>query len=83
MTKIRGEELKPLHRLCYGKSGTTVTVKRDLRKFNGFSFDVNSREFEKRKALAMKLRGVEVTFERCTFNVVYLTFQGLSSCGFY
>lgn len=60
MSKVYSEGLKSLHKLCYGKPGTTTTRKRDLRKFNGFSFEIDSPEFERKKALAMKLNFTEV-----------------------
>lgn len=60
ISKAHNETLKSLHRLCFGTSGTATSRKRDLRRFNGYAFDGNSSEFEKKKVMAMKLTTTEV-----------------------
>lgn len=60
--KVYSDGLKTLHRLCFGTPGVATTRKRDLRKFNGFPFEVESPEFEKKKTLAMKLNSSEASF---------------------
>ncbi|PFX27900.1 protein DEK-like [Stylophora pistillata] len=42
-------ELKPLHKLFYGREGRVTEVKRNVRKFNGFAFQKDSKEYEAKK----------------------------------
>lgn len=60
MTKQYSEGLKSLHRLCYGSQGAATMRKKDLRKFNGYSFNEDSQDFQRKKTLAMKLSTAEV-----------------------
>lgn len=54
MQKAKPEDLKLLHRLCFGKLGKAATVKKILKKFNGFEFAVDSDEFKKKKEVIDK-----------------------------
>lgn len=48
------EELKTMHRLCYGRVGKQTTVKKFLRDFCGFAKDA---DVEKKTEVIMKLDG--------------------------
>ncbi|KAF8791408.1 Protein DEK like protein [Argiope bruennichi] len=49
------EDLKPLHRILYGRVGSASQIKKSIRKFSGFPFGKNSPEFDRKKASAEKL----------------------------
>ncbi|XP_027045575.1 protein DEK-like [Pocillopora damicornis] len=42
-------ELKPLHKLLYGREGRVMEVKKNIRKFNGFPFEKDSKDYEAKK----------------------------------
>ena len=48
------EELKTLHRLCYGRVGKQTTIKKFLRDFSGFA---SGEDMEKKEAVIFKLDG--------------------------
>lgn len=61
MSKVNSDQpIIWLHKLCYGGPGSATTRRRDIRKFNGFSFDLIAPEFDRKKALAMKCKNSEV-----------------------
>uniref|UniRef100_A0A158R4N9 DEK_C domain-containing protein n=1 Tax=Syphacia muris TaxID=451379 RepID=A0A158R4N9_9BILA len=60
INKVHSERLKTFHRILYGSQGKNGLRKKNLRKFNGFGFEVGSAGFEKKKALLMKLNVSEV-----------------------
>ncbi|CAL1298535.1 unnamed protein product [Larinioides sclopetarius] len=49
------EDLKPLHRILFGRVGAASQIKKNIRKFSGFSFVKNSLEFDRKKAITEKL----------------------------
>ncbi|XP_074636540.1 protein DEK-like [Acropora palmata] len=42
-------ELKPLHKLLFGRDGRAPEIKKNIRKFNGFAFEKDSKEYEAKK----------------------------------
>ncbi|KAM7534172.1 hypothetical protein Aperf_G00000109533 [Anoplocephala perfoliata] len=52
--KSKPVDLKLLHFACFGRAGAASEVRSNLRKFNGFPFDVKSPEYMKREAGLMK-----------------------------
>lgn len=42
-------ELKPLHKLLFGRDGRATEIKKNIRKFNGFAFEKDSKEYEAKK----------------------------------
>ncbi|XP_054273897.1 protein DEK-like isoform X1 [Macrosteles quadrilineatus] len=52
--RAKPEDLKLLHRLCFGKPGKAAAVKKTLKKFNGFEYNVDSEEFKKKKEFVDK-----------------------------
>ncbi|GFR05318.1 protein DEK [Trichonephila clavata] len=49
------EDLKPLHRILFGRVGSAPQIKRNIRKFSGFPFEKKSTEFDRKKTTVEKL----------------------------
>eukprot|EP01135_Chromosphaera_perkinsii_P002164 Nk52_evm98s217 gene=Nk52_evmTU98s217 len=49
--KIKGEELKPLHRLLFGNPGKAKEVKANIRQFKGFIFKDDAEKEKKKEIL--------------------------------
>ncbi|KAM7446956.1 hypothetical protein ABFA07_004779 [Porites harrisoni] len=47
--KCAAVELKPLHKLLYGREGRVMEIKKNIRKFNGFAFEKDTKEYESKK----------------------------------
>lgn len=58
-TKVEG--LQPLHQLCYDAAGKANVMRKNLRKFDGFEFDRESDEFQKRLDAANKMDLAKLT----------------------
>ncbi|XP_013889797.1 protein DEK [Austrofundulus limnaeus] len=54
ITRMKPEDLKPLHSILFDRPGKMVSIKKNLRLFNGFSFDSNSAEFSKKRDKLLK-----------------------------
>jgi protein DEK len=54
LQRYKSDELKTLHRVLFGRVGKTTMIKKNLRKFNGFDFDKESDQFEKKKHAVQK-----------------------------
>jgi len=54
LNKTNHDDLKPLHRLLFGKQGKAWEIKRNIRKFNGFAFEEDTPEYKKKKEFAEK-----------------------------
>ncbi|XP_046578055.1 protein DEK-like [Haliotis rubra] len=52
---LKADDLKPLHRIVFGKKGTSQEVKKNLRQFCGFSFSKEDKEYDKRVSIIGKL----------------------------
>ncbi|XP_033737269.1 protein DEK-like [Pecten maximus] len=52
--KNKADDLKVLHKYLFGLRGATNTVKKNLRNFNGFSFEKDDKEYEKKTAVLIK-----------------------------
>ncbi|VDL70287.1 unnamed protein product [Nippostrongylus brasiliensis] len=68
-----GVPLGSMHKVLYGTTGKSTTMKREIRKFTGFGFAENSPEFNKKVALLSKLTVDQLKFIR---NVLGLHFSG-------
>ncbi|CAH1966803.1 unnamed protein product [Acanthoscelides obtectus] len=55
ITRYKNDDLKTLHRLLFKVNGKTTLVKKNIRKFNGFDFDKDSDEYQKKIASVQKL----------------------------
>ncbi|XP_064626559.1 protein DEK-like [Lineus longissimus] len=60
ISKTSSDDCKILHRTIYGRPGTVSMVKRNLRKFCGFTFSEDSPEFNKKKSNLAKLQVTEL-----------------------
>lgn len=49
ISKTMAYSIKILHRICFGKVASIPESKKHLRLFNGFDFDKDSKEYEKKK----------------------------------
>ncbi|KAJ3597962.1 hypothetical protein NHX12_001477 [Muraenolepis orangiensis] len=47
--KLKPGDLKPLHAIMFDRPGKTVSMRKNMRQFNGFLFDVNSQQFTKKR----------------------------------
>ncbi|XP_078478959.1 protein DEK-like [Lampetra planeri] len=54
ITKMKTTDLKPLHAILFDRPGKISTIKRNLRLFNGFAFDVNSEQYGKKRDKILK-----------------------------
>ncbi|KAI0226492.1 Protein DEK, partial [Lamellibrachia satsuma] len=54
LKRVHGDELKPLHRVLYHRAGTTTEVKKNIRKFCGFTYAKNSADYDKRVQVIAK-----------------------------
>nr|CAI5824446.1 unnamed protein product [Callosobruchus analis] len=55
ISRFKNDDLKPLHRLLFKVNGKSTLVKKNIRKFNGFNFDKESEEYQKKIGSAQKL----------------------------
>jgi len=54
LQRYKSDELKALHKVIFSRVGKTTMIKKNLRKFNGFDFDKESDQFEKKKHVVQK-----------------------------
>jgi len=54
LQRYKSDELKALHKVIFSRVGKTTMIKKNLRKFNGFDFDKESDQFEKKKHAVQK-----------------------------
>ncbi|GMR61341.1 hypothetical protein PMAYCL1PPCAC_31536 [Pristionchus mayeri] len=57
-------DLRPLYRICYGAQGKTTTLRRELKKFNGFSFAKNSEEYKRKHLVTNKFTRADLAHVR-------------------
>ncbi|XP_064604983.1 protein DEK-like isoform X2 [Liolophura sinensis] len=55
LQKSRGEDLKVLHRILFGRVSTPGMVKKNIRQFCGFPFSKGDKEHDKKIAILVKL----------------------------
>merc|ERR1712083_62754 len=48
LERHRADDLKLFHRALFGKHAPAVDIKRNIRKFSGFTFTTDSKEHEKK-----------------------------------
>jgi len=65
----KSDSLKALHRVLFNRPGTASMVKKNIRIFNGFSFDANSPEYEKKLGQLTKLSMAELKLIRSVIGV--------------
>ncbi|KAK2845141.1 hypothetical protein Q5P01_011800 [Channa striata] len=54
ITKMKPADLKPLHAILFDRPGKMATIKKNLRLFNGFSFDADSEQYTKKREKLLK-----------------------------
>ncbi|GMR56456.1 hypothetical protein PMAYCL1PPCAC_26651, partial [Pristionchus mayeri] len=57
-------DLRPLYRICYGTPGTIKSLRKELKKFNGFSFVKNSEEYKRKHAVVNKYTRADLSHMR-------------------
>lgn len=48
VSRTKAEDLKPLHRVLFRRTGQNTEVKKNIRQFSGFPFSTSDKEYEKR-----------------------------------
>ncbi|XP_023126283.2 protein DEK [Amphiprion ocellaris] len=54
ITKMKPADLKPLHAILFDRPGKISTLKKNLRLFNGFPFDADSEQYNKKREKLLK-----------------------------
>lgn len=54
MSKTKAEDLKTLHKILYNRPGSVPTLKRNIRLFTGFSFEIGSDQHKKKEEVLKK-----------------------------
>lgn len=67
MAKTTSDNYSTLHRLLFGVVGVALHRKKNIRRFNGYDFDKDSKQYEAKLA-AMR-------FAHQTFNFILRFFQ--------
>ncbi|GMT02692.1 hypothetical protein PENTCL1PPCAC_24866, partial [Pristionchus entomophagus] len=63
-TEKKVDDLRSLYRICYGTKGKITVLRKELRKFNGFSFAKDTDEFKKKQILVNKLTKADLSHAR-------------------
>lgn len=74
--RAKPEDLKLLHRLCFGRQCKAAVLKKNIKKFNGFDFEEASDEYEKRKATFGKNKKVTVSHLKNVGNILDIIKSG-------
>jgi len=66
----QSDELKQLHRLCFGKPGVKTMIKKNLREFSGFVADDMAAEKAKKLAMVLKhdLKVIKGMLDTCDLS---------------
>uniref|UniRef100_A0A8D3E3J5 DEK proto-oncogene n=1 Tax=Scophthalmus maximus TaxID=52904 RepID=A0A8D3E3J5_SCOMX len=54
ITKMKPADLKPLHAILFDRPGKMAMMKKNLRLFNGFPFDADSEQYNKKREKLLK-----------------------------
>ncbi|KAG7475917.1 DEK isoform X1 [Solea senegalensis] len=54
ITKMKLADLKPLHAILFDRPGKMSSIKKNLRLFNGFPFDADSEQYNKKREKLLK-----------------------------
>ncbi|KAJ8402785.1 hypothetical protein AAFF_G00364570 [Aldrovandia affinis] len=49
ITKMKVEDLKPLHKIIFDRPGAVASVKKNIRQFSGFLFEADSQPYTKKR----------------------------------
>lgn len=73
ITSNKGETLQTLHIIAYDQPGKTNMIKKNLRKFCGFEFDIKSEDYKKRVDATQK---VDINKLKTTCEILNLDKKG-------
>lgn len=77
--KMKPVDLKPLHALLFDRPGKISMMKKNLRMFNGFPFDVDSEQYSKKRDKLLKNSKFTCTKLRFMCKVLDLEQKGTHS----
>ncbi|XP_018618369.1 protein DEK [Scleropages formosus] len=52
--RMKADELKPLHKILFNRPGAAASLKKNIRQFSGFTFDVNSDGYNKKREVVKR-----------------------------
>ncbi|XP_062847357.1 protein DEK-like isoform X4 [Trichomycterus rosablanca] len=58
--KLKAPLLKPLHKIVYDRPGAASSLRKNLRLFNGFPFEIDSDAYKKKREKIIKLPKVQL-----------------------
>ncbi|XP_066539189.1 protein DEK isoform X2 [Hoplias malabaricus] len=58
--RLKAPLLKPLHKILYDRPGAAASLRKNLRLFNGFQFEMDSDSYHKKKEKMTRLHNVEL-----------------------
>ncbi|KAK3551999.1 hypothetical protein QTP70_031616 [Hemibagrus guttatus] len=58
--KLKAPQLKPLHKIIYDRPGAVSSLRKHLRLFNGFPFEIDSDPYNKKKEKVLKLPKIQL-----------------------
>ncbi|KAG7336241.1 hypothetical protein KOW79_000934 [Hemibagrus wyckioides] len=58
--KLKAPQLKPLHKIIYDRPGAVSSLRKHLRLFNGFPFELDSDPYNKKKEKVLKLPKIQL-----------------------
>ncbi|KAI5106446.1 protein DEK, partial [Silurus meridionalis] len=74
--KLKAPQLKPLHKILYDRPGAVSSLRKNLRLFNGFSFEIESDSYNKKKEKLQKLPKIQL---RTICQILDLEISGTQS----
>ncbi|KAM7294307.1 protein DEK isoform X2, partial [Ixodes scapularis] len=54
INKHKADSLKGLHKILFNRAGAPMEIKKNLKKFSGFTFDKDSADYDKKKKALIK-----------------------------
>ncbi|KAM9353766.1 protein DEK isoform 2-T3 [Symphorus nematophorus] len=79
ISKMKPADLKPLHVILFDRPGKMATLKKNLRLFNGFPFDVDSEQYTKKREKLLKSSNFTNTKLKVVCGVLDLEKKGTHS----
>nr|XP_015805042.2 protein DEK [Nothobranchius furzeri]XP_015805043.2 protein DEK [Nothobranchius furzeri]XP_015805044.2 protein DEK [Nothobranchius furzeri]XP_015805046.2 protein DEK [Nothobranchius furzeri] len=79
ITRMKLVDLKQLHMLLFDRPGKMATLKKNLRLFNGFPFDVDSEQYNKKREKLLKNSSFTNTKLKVVCTVLDLEKKGTHS----
>ncbi|XP_026770209.3 protein DEK [Pangasianodon hypophthalmus] len=58
--KLKAPQLKPLHKILYDRPGAVSSLRKHLRLFNGFPFEIDSDPYNKKREKVLKLPKIQL-----------------------